>query len=219
MYVLRAIDDDDREVRVVVDARYGEIVSITPIVTASRDVPLRELPPRRMAPYERAPDGYDRPGYRSGPPIVYESDPPLERPRAIVPDDPRHAGRALPPPGRGEPPPVIYSDRSPDEIERRPMPSPRPIARGTPQASIDTDAAPGAPGLLPPPPDRFPQRVAPPAAKPVPKRAAAAPPTLAPLPKPRPTDGAQVDPAPPPAQAASSPPTPERKPAADQMPH
>ena len=47
IYVLRAIDDDDREVRVVVDARYGDIVSITPVMTASRDVPPREFPPRR----------------------------------------------------------------------------------------------------------------------------------------------------------------------------
>src|SRR5687767_5671929 len=52
-YVLRAIDDDDREVRVVVDAQYGDILSIRPVMTASRDVQLRELPPRRY----RGPDG------------------------------------------------------------------------------------------------------------------------------------------------------------------
>jgi hypothetical protein len=210
-YVLRAIDDDDREVRVVIDARYGEIMSITPVMTASRDLPLRELPPRRtMGPYERAPDGYGRPGYRSAPPpIIYESDPPLERPRAGLPDDPRHAGQALPPPARGGPPPVIYSDRSPDEIESRPLSRPRPVA---PQASIETDHAPGADGLLPPPPERFPQRAPPPAAKPAPpKRAAAAPPKQAPLPKPRPPAAATVD--------AEPPPQPQPKSAVDEMPN
>lgn len=243
IYVLRAIDDDDREVRVVVDARYGEIVSITPTMTASREEPAREMPPRRYRnPYERTPDDYgppryrsgppDRygpPGYRSGPPIVHELDLPLERPRAGVPDDPQYGREALPPPRRGaEPPRVIYSDRPPviaatppDGIERRPLSSPRSIAPAGPQASVDTDAeaALGRNGLLPPPPERFPQRAPPPAAKPTPpKRAAAAPPKQAPLPKPRPaTDAAKVESVPPPA--SEKPQVPEKKPAADQMPH
>ena len=215
VYILRAIDDDDREVRVVVDARHGDIVSITPVMTASRDLPPRELPPRyRMDPYERA-EPYEAPPprYRSGPPIIYETEPPLERPRASVPVDPRYGRQALPPPVRGsEPPPVIYGDRPPDGIERRPLASPRSIEPAAPQASIEPDIRPGSDGLLPPPPERFPQRVPPPAAKPTPpKRAAAAPPRQAPLPKPRPADSAKVESAPPPA--------PDKKSAADQMPH
>src|SRR4029079_9168299 len=62
-YVLRAIDDSDREVRVVVSARSGGVQSVTPIQTASR-VP----PGGSMGPYERMPPGYIPPGaYRSGP--------------------------------------------------------------------------------------------------------------------------------------------------------
>ena len=251
-YVLRAIDDDDREVRVVVDARDGDIVSITPVITASRERPAREVPRRRYwGPYERTPYGHDLPTHRSGPPIVYESGPPLERPRAGMPDDPRYGGRQAVPPARGaepppvvygerpsgrdaEPPPIIYGDRParsaappivaatpPDGIDRRQLSPPRSISPVGPQANIDTDVerAPGSDGMLPPPPDRFPQRVAPPAAKPAPppKRAAAAPPKQAPLPKPRPAaDTAKVDAAP----AAPEPaPPPAKKSAADQVPH
>jgi hypothetical protein len=209
-YVLHAIDDDDREVRVVVDARYGDIVSITPVVTASRD-----LPPRDQGPYERAPDNYGPPGYRSNPPIIYRTDPPMERPRAGLPNDPMYAGRSLPPPGRGlEPPPVIYGDRAPDEPMRQQQ-SPRSMAPTGPRANIEPGNAPDRDGLLPPPPERFPQRVPPAAAKPAPpKRAAAAPPKPAPLPKPRPAEAAKVD-APPVPQPAAEPP----KAAAEQMPN
>lgn len=243
-YVLHAIDDDDREVRVVVDARYGDIVSITPVMAAWRDPRARELPPRRgMGPYERTPEGYP-PRYRSGPPIVYESDPPLERPRAGLPDDPGYAGRALPPPARrAEPPPVIYGDRPsargdeprygspaargagqppviaatpPDGIERRSLSPPRSTTPGVPQASIEPDIAPGRDGLLPPPPERFPQRAPPTAAKPTPpKRAVAASPKQAPLPKRRP----QELPAASTGGAAGAEPAPPLKADADGVPH
>ena len=59
-YVLRAIDDNDREVSVVINARSGDILSVTPVQTASR------MPPPRggvsMGPYERMPPGYIPPG-------------------------------------------------------------------------------------------------------------------------------------------------------------
>jgi hypothetical protein len=193
-YVLRAIDDEDREVRVVVDARYGDILAITPVMTASREA-LRELPPRRYI-------GLYGPERRA--PIIHEADPPLERPRASVPNASLYGPDALRPPGRGpEPPPIIYSDRSSGE-----------------GVGAATD------GVLPPPPERFPQRAPPGAAQPAPqKRAAAAPPKQAPLPRPRPADAAKVDAAP----APSSNPTPspegsppaaaEEKSAIDQMPH
>jgi len=49
-YVLRAVDDSDREVSVVVSARGGRVLSVTPVQTASR------LPPGvSMGPYERMP--------------------------------------------------------------------------------------------------------------------------------------------------------------------
>src|SRR5258708_7498215 len=59
-YMLRAIDDNDREVNLVINARSGDIVSVTPIQTASR------MPPGvSMGPYERMAPGYVPPG---GPP-------------------------------------------------------------------------------------------------------------------------------------------------------
>ena len=40
-YVLRAIDERDREVSVVVSARSGDVLSVTPVQTASRMPPPR----------------------------------------------------------------------------------------------------------------------------------------------------------------------------------
>jgi hypothetical protein len=220
-YVLRAIDEDDRQVRLVIDGRYGDIVSITPLMTASRNIPAREELPRQRypGPYERPAD-YGRPGYRSGPPIIYRSDPPMERPRAGLPDDPMYAGRALPPAGRGLEPPVIYSDRPSDDIARRPLPSPGSAAPAGQRAKVEPGDAPGPDGLLPPPPERFPQRTPPAAAKPpAPKRAAAVPPKHAPLPKPRPAEAAKVEPAVEPAAPAPSAPVEPPKSAVDQMPN
>src|SRR5204863_6979222 len=52
-YVLRAIDDSDREVNLVINARSGDILSVTPIQTASR------MPPGvSRRPYEWMPPGY-----------------------------------------------------------------------------------------------------------------------------------------------------------------
>jgi hypothetical protein len=154
-YVLRAIGPDGREVRVVVLARTGDIVSTAPVVAAA---PVGE----RLGPYERM----DGPGYVSAapPPIMHENDRPLRRPLAAVPTAPRPEVQDNP--IYAEPPAAMRDDRMPRE-ER------------------------GEHGLLPPPPERFPQRVAPqppaqrPAAKPAPvKRAAASPP----LPKPKPAE-------------------------------
>ena len=61
-YVLRAIDDNDREVNLVINARSGDILSVTPIETASRDAPAAGGV--SMGPYERMPPGYIPPGGR-----------------------------------------------------------------------------------------------------------------------------------------------------------
>ena len=69
-------------------------------------------------------------------------------------------------------------------------------------------ADPDRSGTLPPPPERFPQRAAPAAPKPM-KRTAAAPPKQAPLPKPKPAAKADAPPAAAPeAQPQSSQPAP-----------
>jgi hypothetical protein len=187
-YVIRATRPDGREVRVMVDARRGQITSAVPVAAATRGGPPRE----RLGAYERmddddpdAPDGYIPPPprgvYQSGPPVVYEG-------------------------GR----PLIY-DRRPAE--------PVPNARGVDAPPPIVREGGGEPGLLPPPPERFPPRAAPPAApkpaaKPAPvKRASAAPP----LPKPKPAAAADASA---PADAEPQPqPAPERKPDARELPH
>ncbi len=169
-YVLRAIDDADREVSVVVSARSGDVLSVTPVQTASRIPPSGGI---TMGPYEPMPRGWvpgsDQPeayrppppgGYRAGAPVVDDDDEPMVETRP----------RALPPPGGVATRDVDASPSEPHVI------------------TADPDRS----GLLPPPPERFPQRVAPhaapnTAAKPKPaKSAAAAAPKPAPLPKPKP---------------------------------
>jgi hypothetical protein len=193
-YVLYAVGDDDREVRVLVNARSGKIVSLTPVETASR------LPPgAAMERYEPMPSaGYIPPGrpelYEAEPPDIYEGE------RPVV-----YEGR----------PPVIYGPRPPAEVPmatppRRPATSPeRADAPAVSSPRVITAIEPGRAGLLPPPPERFPQRVPAVAANPKPvKRAVAALPKQPPLPKPRPG-----------ISAAPSPPSAASKSAAEQLPN
>src|SRR4051812_42718386 len=114
-YVLHAIGQNDQEVRVIVDARRGEIVRIVPTMSASR------MPPPRagvtMGPYERM-DGYGparpAPGYRYGArpvdPDEDEEDPSYQtapRPPTNVPGAAPRPGYAPPRTGYADPPPVI----------------------------------------------------------------------------------------------------------------
>jgi hypothetical protein len=177
-YVIRAIDRDDREVRVLVDARRGEIVRIVPVAVASRGL--------TMGPYERMdrdapPPGRDvGPGYDDGdPPSVVYGDEPMEgtapRPPAAVPGAP--GARAMPAP--------VTRSAPVRGAELSPLPEPRVIT-----------ADPRRVGSLPPPPERFPHHAAVPAnpassnpapSKPKPaKRNVASIPKQAPLPRPRP---------------------------------
>src|SRR4029078_10983074 len=78
-YVLRAIDDSDREVSVVLSARSGDVLSVTPVQIASR------MPPPRggltWGPYERMPPGSLPPGGpRAGASAVDEDD---DEPRTL----------------------------------------------------------------------------------------------------------------------------------------
>jgi hypothetical protein len=248
-YVLHAIGQNDQEVRVIVDARRGEIVRIVPTMSASR------MPPPRggvtMGPYERM-DGYGparpAPGYRYGArpvdPDDEEDDPSYQtapRPPANVPGGaPRPGYAPAPRTGYADPPPVIRatppagsniargSDLPPPSgagasaYPVAPPPAPPRAATAYPPRSTDlppsgdprlANAPPpaaGRDGMLPPPPERFPQRAAPAAEKkdapkPV-KRAAAtaAPkPAAAPMPKPKPATPASVS-----APGAAAPATP-----------
>ena len=214
MYVLRAIATDGREMRVVINARRGEIVSSSPVVAAAPVGPRGE----RLGPGEPiGPPGYIPPGppgvYEAGPPVVYEGDRPLNyerRPQAPIPNAPPRTARANPPDATDNQPPAD----APPNIMREER---------------------GEHGLLPPPPERFPQRVAPPqikpAAKPAPVKRAAAPQASAPpLPKPRPEaegnrpaeagkSAAQDNPAPTDTGSPAVAPAPAQKPDPRALPH
>jgi hypothetical protein len=117
-YVLRAIDNSGEEVRVVVDAHQGRILSVRPVAAVST--------------YEAPPPGY-------GPPPVYGPDPryppPYEYDSDAVYEPMEPAG----------PPPVIYGPRAslpaskplqsskPAAAAKKPAPAPRSAAVAPPK--------------------------------------------------------------------------------------
>ena len=177
-------------------------MSVTPVATP--------MPPRggiTVGRYERMPPGYvyraavmvlaHRSSTRTMRPAFYNPNTP--RPPGAVPGaPPRSSTAARPQPPRGG---AMAADD--DDVSPRSGPN---------VVTADPDRS----GVLPPPPERFPQRVAPPAPpkpKPVARepatRAAAAPPKQAPLPKPKPAITADAPPPlAPPAPAAATDETP-----------
>jgi hypothetical protein len=153
-YVVRALDEDDREMRVIVNARRGEILRIVPVQTASRVPPpgggYPMGPYERMEPYERAapapryvsPEGYR---YSARPPVIDDDDDdlPYEQQAPRPPGNvPGNATGAPPRPGYA-PPRAGYAD-------------PPPVIRATPPASgqgvaRSTNLPPPPSGALPPP--------------------------------------------------------------------
>jgi hypothetical protein len=111
-YVLRAMAPDGREMRVIVGARSGEIVSASPVMAAG---PTGE----RLGSYERM-DG--PPGYVP-PPILHESDRPMARPMAPVPGAPPRTARVVPEP-RGYGPPVVMREEREERGEHGLLPPP-----------------------------------------------------------------------------------------------
>ncbi len=121
-YELHAIGQDDQEVRVIVDARRGQIVRVVPTMTASRAPAGAARGGYTMGPYERM-DGTARPapgyaapgnsryGARSVDPDDDEDDPSYQtapRPPANVPGSaPRPGYAPQPRTGYADPPPVI----------------------------------------------------------------------------------------------------------------
>lgn len=189
-YVIRAFDRRDREVRVIVNAQSGNIVAVRPF-----DVAARELPPgARFGGYEQLPPGYVpqrayRGGYAPRPDVDDDDDAPPPRgyssqPPSAAPGNLPRSSNAAPPPRGG------YARPQNDDEDASVSPSEPNVIRADPDRG----------GALPPPPERFPQRVGPQAEKPKPpvKRAAVAAPKPAPLPKPKPAINASA-PAPAPA--------------------
>ena len=163
-YVMRAAAPNGREMRVIVDGRRGRVVSASPVVAAAPGV---------AGPYERIDGPNPRAGYI--PPGARDDDDDDMEPPAVYEGD-----RPL----INEPRPRQAVPNVPPRNQSAAIPaSPPPVTMGDERE----------PGMLPPPPERFPQRAAPgkPAAKPVPvARATAALPALPPLPKPRPAAAA-----------------------------
>jgi hypothetical protein len=209
-YVLRAIDANEREVTLVINGRNGRILSATPLRTASRMLPgapsgvtMGEW--QRMPPGYTPPPGYvPQPGYGPGSPTADDEA-----------DDENY--RAPQQPG-------AYGARPPVQ-GALPRYGNNPPANGSTEQGVEADADPQVipadpqGGPLPPPPERFPQRVAPQQPKPL-KRAAAAPPKTAPLPKPRPSAPAAAPSTPPEAAPKEVPasPAPAKTPAAEETP-
>ncbi len=260
-YVFRAIGARGQEMRVTVDARYGDVMSVAPV--ANTAVPPRlPGPGMTMGPYERVDrDRDDDVGPMTlSPPGIYGSRPP---PMGGVADDDDDT--------------IVYAPSAPPNMQTMPPGTVRPLAPVTsaplaappggqpaymqPQQRMQPSAPPYLPppasaapstppmpstasagetqqlgegGLLPPPPERFPQRVAPPVAnaKPAAKPAQAKPaqpkpaqqqktassgaqPAKPPLPKSKPAAPAASTPAPAPAAA----PPPAKKNESDDVPH
>jgi len=169
-YVLRAAGPHGREVRVVVAARSGDIISASPVVPAG---PAGD----RLGSYERM-DG-------PPPPIVHENDRPMRRPLAAIPNAPSRMARGpapevqdLPPqsfppqsfPSRGEPSAVMREERGEHGL------LPPPPERYAPRAAAPVQQPAPKPAAKPA------------SAKPAPEQRVAA----TPLPKPRPNVSADT---------------------------
>ena len=204
VYVVPATGRGGAEVRVVVDARYGEIVAVRPLAFAGRMAPGYGY---GYGPYERM----------SGPAVdprgAYSA-----APGDDVDDEPSPYG-ARP---RGALPPPRVSAMPPNEPyggpqTARPLREPR-VITAIPESEVN--------GPLPPPPERFQHRPLPPGvAKPAPPKRAAAVQTTPPLPKPRPEmkpSAAEVQASPAPSATSSAQPEVSPAPPAvadDPVPH
>jgi hypothetical protein len=142
-YLLRAVDEGGQEVRVVVDGRIGEVITVTPVTYGGR-----EIDPTQPSVYDSGPPAYETrpPVSRAAPPIIIEEEPepPVYRRAAPVVPAP-----VVPPPRQREA--VIVPPPSEPEIVTAPL-APPPGVMVAPPETDDNE-------LLPPPPPRFPQRV------------------------------------------------------------
>jgi hypothetical protein len=194
-YVLRAIDADGTHVRVVMDARMGEILSVTPVIAGAPGAPPGPVV-RRYEPAE-APDyiAPSPPRAHRGEPRIYDDEPPpriYRRGPAGYDDEPPAIESRPPAPVPNSPPRVITATRDADPAPTHSVPR----ASASP---VQSEA-----GLLPPPPERFPPRVAPAAAKPAPVKRAAVLPKQPPLPRPRPATTDEAMPQAAPADTSSA---------------
>jgi hypothetical protein len=210
-YVLRAIDPDGIDVRVLVDARFGEIVAVQPFYEPGR------APPRVLA----------APGYERGPRIVAvprdegwidRDDIPAPRPPRVVPSPVPAPGMSGPVPGPNAPATAPLTSRAPEAgaaTARAPLPRARPAPVKSAKAALPPAAKPAdAPehtGSIRVP-DEAQKAAEPKADGPVAAKVDSAPAAAAPAA----TDGAaaKTDTPPPPAAAAAKPTSPAMPPVA-----
>jgi hypothetical protein len=153
------------------------------------------------------PGSASRPGYAPAPRTGYADPPPVIRATPPAGSSVSRGADLPPPSGVAAPPP--YAPRAATAY-----PPPRstdlPPSRD-PQLANVPPPVPGRDGLLPPPPERFPQRAAPAQKKepkPVKRAAATAAPKLAPMPKPKPEHKPAATPASAQAPVVATPATP-----------
>jgi hypothetical protein len=173
--VIRAVDRYGEPVRVLMSARYGDVIEVTrlsqrPVVRAYEPRPFRPYvvyPDRRYAPLERR---------AARPDLMYEPE-----------DSPPPRAGEFPPNGRAAPP-TAPSRTAALTPNRTPTPRPRPAAAGTTAAVTPAPAAtetrplPASRGSKPAPaataakpaPESAPKQAASPESKPSPAAAAAA---------------------------------------------
>jgi hypothetical protein len=162
----------------------GEVISVTPVALGPRDR-MREYDSVRPSVYDSGVPLYEpgQPVYRAAPPIIIEDDsepPPVYRRSVpvvplpmVAPPRPERDAVIAPPPALPDTeivarptPPAMIPHPAPEFI---PQPPPGIVSSPPPAASLPEPEGDDS-GLLPPPPPRFPQRIAPTTnAKPAPK--------------------------------------------------
>jgi hypothetical protein len=182
-YVVRAVDKSGDPVRVVIDARMGEIRSVVPVLPAREYPPVMTdewVPmPRHLAPpppgahddapppilYERGPlrPIVSVPPSGPAPPMLHDRDPPDEPPSIVAPERVREPGLLPPPP-----------ERFPPRTPAAPAAKPAPV-KTAPVKRAAAPVAPANPPLPKPKPGASPPPAA--AAPAMPARAAPPPPT------------------------------------------
>ena len=143
-YQVRAIDRLGRQVRIAVDARYGDILSVRPILVGPPG-------PYGPGPYAYGPGPYAPPyaGYYPPPPGVGPMPPP-DSTAALTPMHPTPIPRPKPPanPAAVQPTPPPAPEAAP--AAPAPSANPAPAPRGDAPATTPAPAAPAPPAAAPP---------------------------------------------------------------------
>ena len=120
-YMLRAVDTGGQEVRVVVDGRVGEVISVTPVAFG-----VRGVDPLRPSVYDAGPPIYELgpPVYEAAPPIYDAPEPPVVyRPAPAVVYGPPDRQLIIAP--LASPPDTILAPPETEEPGLLPPPPPR----------------------------------------------------------------------------------------------